>query len=102
MDLKHYGMEASLCYVRSTKSKERTVVYRHFARASEAIRFAIEAPEPTFLDGCSLEAGDGHYFGREIRPLYDDRIYPLRRQASPMLRKPVPPGRGQDKKGLQQ
>jgi hypothetical protein len=86
MDLKQYGMEASLSYATSTTSRERTLVYRRFSRAAEAIRFAIEALGPRFLDGCSLEISDGHYFGREIRPLYDDRAYPLRR-ASPRLKK---------------
>lgn len=88
MDRKHYGMEASLCYVMSTKSKERMVVQRHFPRAADAIRFAIESLGPKIVDGCSLEAADGHYFGREIRHLYDDRAYPLRRQASSTLGEP--------------
>lgn len=90
MNLMHYGMEASLCYVMSTKSKDKIVVQRHFLRAAEAIRFAIESLGPTIVDDCSLEAADGHYFGREIRPLYDDRVYPLRRQASSTLGRPSP------------
>jgi hypothetical protein len=80
MELKHYGMEASLHYIRGTNVKGRTLVFQRFARSADAIRFAIEGLEPKFLDGCSLEVNDGHYFGREIIPLYDDRAYPLRRR----------------------
>lgn len=87
MDLKHYGMEASLCYATSTKANEITLVCRHFPRAAEAIRFAMGTLGPSSLDSCSLEASDGHYFGREVRPLYDDRIYPLRRRSNPTRRR---------------
>jgi hypothetical protein len=80
MDLKNYGIEASLHYMTGANMKKRTLVFQRFARAADAIRFVIEGHGPGFLDGCSLEVNEGYYFGREIRPLYDDRAYPLRRR----------------------
>ena len=36
---------------------------------------------PKLLQGCSLEVDESYYFGQEIRPLYDDHAFPLRRRA---------------------
>lgn len=81
MDAKDYRMEASLYYSKSAHAKTKGLVFRRFPKAAEAIRFAVEELAPKILDGCSLEVNDLHYFGREIRPLYDSGSFPLRRRA---------------------
>jgi len=81
MDAKNYRMEASLYFAKSANSKPTALVLRRFAKAAEAIRFAVEDLAPALLRGCSLEISESYYFGREIRPLYDDRAFPLRRRA---------------------
>lgn len=81
MDVADYLMQASLYYAKSANSKQKALVFRRFARAAEAIRFAIEELAPKLLGGCSLEVNERHYVGREIRPLYDDNAFPLRRRA---------------------
>lgn len=80
MNVDDYSMEASLYYAKNASSKQKSLVFRRFPRAADAIRFAVEDLPPTLLQGCSLEVNDGHYFGREIRPLYDDSAFPLRRR----------------------
>ena len=80
MDRNDYLIEASLCYAKSADPKRKALVFRRFSRAAEAIRFAVEELAPKLLDGCSLEVNEIHYFGREIRPLYDDNVFPLRRR----------------------
>jgi hypothetical protein len=80
MDVEDYTMEASLYYSKSPHPKQKGLVFRRFSKAADAIRFAVEDLAPKLLAGCSLEVNDAHYFGREIRPLYDDGAFPLRRR----------------------
>jgi hypothetical protein len=80
MEAEQYKMEASLYYAKSVNSQRKALVLRRFAKASEAIRFAVEDLSPKLLQGCSLEVEESYYFGQEIRPLYDDRAFPLRRR----------------------
>jgi hypothetical protein len=77
-----YFLEASLYYSKSGNSKQKSLVFRRFTRAADAILFAVEELAPKVLDSCSLEVNEEHYFGREIRPLYDDHVFPLRRKLS--------------------
>jgi hypothetical protein len=81
MDTNDYRMEASLYYLKRMNSKPRALAFRRFAKAAEAIRFAVEDLAPKLLEGCSLEVNESYYFGQEIRPLYDDCAFPLRRRA---------------------
>lgn len=81
MDAKDYFLEASLFYAKSADPKRKALVFRRFTRAAEAIRFVVEELAPKLLDGCTLEVNEAHYFGREIRPLYDDNVFPLRRRS---------------------
>jgi hypothetical protein len=90
MHAQHYNMEASLYYAKSASSQRKALVLRRFAKAAEAIRYAVEDLSPELLRGCSLEVNESFYFGREIRPLYDDRAFPLRRRAKQVSRKPSP------------
>jgi hypothetical protein len=81
MNPQNYEMEASLYYKTSANLRQKTLVFRRFERAADAIRFAIEEKGTRFLEGCSLEVNDEYYFGREIRPLYDDLTFPKPRRA---------------------
>lgn len=79
MDANDYRNEAALFFSKGTNSHDKSLSFRRFAHASEAIRFAVEELPPKALTSCSLEVDDLHFFGREIRPLYDSADYPLRR-----------------------
>jgi hypothetical protein len=83
MEQKDYFLEAALYYGKSA-NRGRTLAFRRFEQAAEAIRFAVEELTPSILNGCKLEIGEEEYFGRAIRPLYDDHAFPLfrRKQAS--------------------
>lgn len=80
MDVKGYKAEAALFFCKATNANCRSLSFQRFARASEAIRFAVEELAPMALASCSLEVDEQHFFGREIRPLYDSPDYPLRRR----------------------
>lgn len=93
MDAKDYSLEASLCYAKSANPRRKALVFRRFKKAAQAIRFAVEELAPNLLDGCSLEVNETHYFGREIRPLYDDKVFPLRRQTNLVRERRVEPSK---------
>ncbi|WP_424362879.1 hypothetical protein [Methylocystis parvus] len=88
MHARDYAMEASLFYAKSGQSKRKALTFRRFAKAADAIRFAVEDLAPKLLGGCSLEVNETHYFGREIRPLYDDTAFPLARRKPKAASKP--------------
>ncbi len=79
MDAQDYRMEADLFFSKSTNHKDKSLTFRRFDHAADAIRYAVEELTPHMLAGCSLEVNGLHYFGREIRPLYDSETFPLRR-----------------------
>ncbi|WP_363348477.1 hypothetical protein [Methylocystis echinoides] len=80
MEASDYFEQASLYYAKSAHRKQKALVFRRFDQAAEAIRFAIEDLAPEILQGSTLEINDTHYFGKQIRPLYDDSAFPLRRR----------------------
>lgn len=80
MDTKDYRMEASLYFAKSSNARQRSLIFRRFSIAAEAIRYAVEDLAPRTFDSCSLEVNGLHYFGREIRPLYESGDFPLRRK----------------------
>jgi len=55
--------------------------YLRFARAAEAIRYAVETLPPKVLSGTSLEVNDERYNATQIRALYESQRYPFARNA---------------------
>jgi hypothetical protein len=53
--------------------------YRRFAKAAEAIRFAVEELPAIKTLGTWMQVGDQRYNSDEIRRLYESGEYPLRR-----------------------
>jgi hypothetical protein len=76
-----YGAEAELFPTRSRKSTRRPIGYKRFARASDAIRFAIEDLPPEFLVGAYLEVDEERFDVGAMRRLYDNPRFPLARRA---------------------
>jgi len=59
--------------------KGRSVRYRRFDTAAEAIRFAVEELPPPMLVGAYLQVDDERFDSDQIRELYQGAGYPLER-----------------------
>jgi hypothetical protein len=75
-----YDVEAELFPTRGRKSKRVAFGYRRFARACEAIRFAIEQLPPDALAGAHLEVEERRFDRNGIQALYESDAYPLPRR----------------------
>jgi hypothetical protein len=64
------------------RRRRQPVGYGRFARAADAIRFAIEELPSQLLVGTCLQVGHGTFDGSGIRELYDSAEFPLARRAS--------------------
>jgi hypothetical protein len=94
MDEFDYSAEAELYPSRSRGSRRHPVGYKRFARAADAIRFAIEDLPPEALVGAWLEVGEDRFDAHVIRRLYHQAGYPLtRRQPTEILGKQPVQGR---------
>jgi hypothetical protein len=67
------------------KSRRQLLGYRRFARAADAIRFAMEDLPPQLLVGTYLEVDEARYEHKQIRRLYESDGYPLERRAAAPL-----------------
>jgi len=77
-----YGISAELFPSRNRKYNTQSLRYRRFARAADAIRFAIEELPPELLVGAFLEVDGKRYGSGWIRRLYESSDYPLPRRAA--------------------
>jgi hypothetical protein len=73
-----YDAPADLFLARS--QLVRSLGYRRFNTAAEAIRFAIEQMPLKLLGAAVLEVKDERIRGDRIRELYDGAAYPLARK----------------------
>jgi hypothetical protein len=76
-----YSNEAELYPTRSRKARRQPMGYRRFARAADAIRFAIEELPADLLIGAYLEVDEKRFDSSGIRELYESPAYPLTRRA---------------------
>jgi hypothetical protein len=79
-DLFDYTADAELFAANGRASGRGRVGYRRFARASDAIRFAIEELPSELLVGACLEVNEERFGSGAIRRLYDSTQYPLARR----------------------
>jgi hypothetical protein len=75
-----YGADAELFTSKSKWSRRAPVGYKRFARAADAIRFAVEDLPGDLLASAWLEIGDDRFNAADIFRLYEDEAYPLDRQ----------------------
>lgn len=75
-----YSREAELFPTNNRKYKRAAFGYRRFARAADAIRFAIEELPADALAGAYLEVREQRFDRHGIQRLYDDEAYPLPRR----------------------
>jgi hypothetical protein len=77
-----YGVPAEVFPARNRKYRRQAIGYRRFARAADAIRFAIEELPPELVLGTFLEVDDERHGSAEIRRLYESSDYLLPRRAA--------------------
>jgi hypothetical protein len=74
-----YEREAELFPTRLRKRRTQPLSYRRFARAADAVRFAVEELPLEMLSGTYLQVDEERFDGEGIRRLYDSADYPLER-----------------------
>jgi hypothetical protein len=83
-ELFDYSVAAELFSNKGRRARRQPLGYRRFARAEDAIRFAIEDMQPALLLNAYLEVDEVRFDSQAIRRLYESEAYPLaRRDLSP-------------------
>jgi hypothetical protein len=85
-----YGTEAELSptagegalFPARRRRARQPVGFGRFARAADAIRFAVEELPPELLLAARLTVGEQRFNGDGIRRLYESAEYPLSRRAA--------------------
>jgi hypothetical protein len=67
---------------KSRKPRRQPIGYGRFARAADAIRFAIEELPSELLSNAYLEVDETVFNCDDIRRLYESDAYPLTRRAT--------------------
>ena len=80
-ELFDFGLEAELFIAKGKNSRRQPLGYKRFARAADAICFAIEDLPPHLLVGTYLEVDEERYQAKEIRRLYERAEYSLARRS---------------------
>lgn len=80
-ELFDYGSAGELNSNNKRRFGRRPLGYRRFARAADAIRFAIEEMPPQLLVSACLEVDETRFDGAGIRRLYESDAYPNARVA---------------------
>jgi hypothetical protein len=81
-ELFDYSLEAELFSGKGRNFRRQPLGYKRFARAADAICFAIEELSPHCLVASYLEVNEERYQAKDIRRLYDSVAYPLPRRAA--------------------
>jgi hypothetical protein len=79
-ELFDYSLEAELFSSKGGNFRRQPLGYKRFARAADAICFAIEELPPHCLVGTYLQVNDERYRAKDIRRLYESAEYPLARR----------------------
>jgi hypothetical protein len=77
-----YSSSAELFPTRNRTFRRQPLGYRRFARAADAIRFAIEELPAPLLLGAYLEVDEERFDSEGIRRLYNSDDYPLARRVA--------------------
>jgi hypothetical protein len=77
-----YSSSAELFPTRNRTFRRQPLGYRRFARAADAIRFAIEELPAPLLLGAYLEVDEERFDSEGIRRLYNSGDYPLARRVA--------------------
>ena len=77
------GSPAESSSGKGRRFRRQPLGYRRFARAADAIRFAIEEMAPQLLRSACLQVEEERFDSQGIRRLYESTDYPLDRPVSP-------------------